>query len=110
MGRVLKTEFAVNRRRVFDNSETLSQDLRHWKQQIPPELALCQVDSTLGAPFWARMLYSSYEYVAKCVTNRIDANWHLEIVKFSSIDLGALASNLRLRQKGTHPQELPLMR
>ena len=62
VGRVLKTEFAAGRRSNPHESEILARELKCWEQQVSPKLALGQLDGTLGAPFWARMLYASFKY------------------------------------------------
>ncbi|PVH75076.1 hypothetical protein DL98DRAFT_14852 [Cadophora sp. DSE1049] len=63
LGKVLKTEYSASRHSTPSTpsySETLTLELNSWQQQIPPELACSELDSTLGASFWARMLYASF--------------------------------------------------
>jgi hypothetical protein len=62
VGRILAGEFSPRRNIIPGYSpKALADELAQWESQLPGELLRAPVDESLGAPFWACMLYANYK-------------------------------------------------
>ncbi|KID81482.1 cutinase transcription factor 1 alpha [Metarhizium guizhouense ARSEF 977] len=60
MGQVLTLRFSPKQEQKADEFTELGNALQQWEQQLPSEMLIRPVRSTLDAPFWAAMLHASY--------------------------------------------------
>ncbi|UDD55176.1 hypothetical protein AFCA_002815 [Aspergillus flavus] len=61
LGDILIAEFSPGHTAKGNSDpEALAHRLKQWEGQIPSDLRRTQLDASIGAPFWANMLYTSY--------------------------------------------------
>ncbi|KAJ0423512.1 fungal-specific transcription factor domain-containing protein [Aspergillus carlsbadensis] len=100
LGDILIAEFSP-RRALADKYSTssLASRLAEWEAQLPQELRRLQLDSSLGAPFWAAMLHMSYHnyYILLYRPRTIETNAASDIER-DSLARGAADSITRIAE------------
>jgi hypothetical protein len=68
VGKIVTTPFCAVKTTTQAEDDGLSESLKMWEDNLPPEMQYSAPDGTLGPGFWSCMLHMAYTYVASLVT------------------------------------------